>query len=124
MLAVILICRHLSLQTVPVPDPTVVSSKSYTTQEDTPLVVDAPNGLLVGASDPDGLLIEVTNVTASANGTLTVARNGSFIYVPSPNFNGQDSFAFVAGDGFGPSGKGFVNLTIGACCRQGCKAGY
>ena len=94
-------------------DPTVVSNQAYTTQESITLVVPAANGLLRGATDPDGFPIEVITTTSPANGKLTVARNGSLVYSPNLYYNGLDGFDFWAGDGRGAPGKGTVTINIG-----------
>ena len=36
-----------------------------------------------------------------ANGTVTLAADGSFTYTPAANYNGTDSFTYKANDGDG-----------------------
>jgi len=80
----------------------VGTSRSYTTPEETLLVVNATNGLLAGASDADpGHTLSVTSVVAPATGTL-VSYNittGSFVYRPGSFASGFDSFTFKITDG-------------------------
>ncbi|MEZ6078152.1 MAG: Ig-like domain-containing protein [Pirellulaceae bacterium] len=38
-------------------------------------------------------------VTSTANGTLTLMRDGSFTYIPNTDFNGTDTFVYNATDG-------------------------
>ena len=59
----------------------------------------------------------VTSTTAPAWGTVTVVRNGSFVYIANPNYNGPDSFRYAASDPLGGSASGFVNITVGGCSR-------
>ena len=103
---------------VPVNDAPVISNQNYTTLEDTNLVVNAANGLLAGSSDVEGDALAVVNTTRPANGTLTVARNGSFTYVPSLHFFGRDSFDYVVTDGNGAFVRASVAITIGAFVRR------
>lgn len=78
----------------PIDDPPVaVDQLNISVQED-----QSENVSLV-ATDPDGdaLTYEVTD---PAHGTVVV--NGSFVtYTPDPNYNGADSFTFIAKDGAG-----------------------
>jgi VCBS repeat-containing protein len=78
----------------------VAYAKSYTTAEDVNLVVDAANGVLKGATDPDGNQLTAVFVTLPSHGTLVAKNsNGSFTYHPNANFHGTDSFTFQASDG-------------------------
>lgn len=98
---------------MPVNDPPVVVNQVYNGTEDTTLVVNASQGLLKGSSDADNDLLVVVNTTKPRYGNLTVQGDGSFVYVPNLNFNGQDSFQYVVMDGQGGFGKGIVTLLIG-----------
>jgi len=69
---------------------------TYTTDEDVELVVAAP-GVLSNDTD-DGTLTAVLE-TGVANGTLVLAENGSFTYMPDADFFGEDSFTYKAFDG-------------------------
>ncbi|MDW8272862.1 MAG: Ig-like domain-containing protein [Chitinophagales bacterium] len=88
----------------PVNDPPVANDDSYTTNEDTPLNISAP-GVLANDSDPaDGTSVTVTGVVSGpTNGTLTLNPNGSFTYIPNPNFNGTDVFCYRITDSGTPS---------------------
>lgn len=46
------------------------------------------------------------------HGTLNLVENGSFEYIPSTNFTGNDSFEYMANDGKDNSNIAFVNITI------------
>ena len=90
----------------------VANADSYTTNEDTPLVVPA-NGVLTNDTDPDAgdTLTAVLN-TSVTHGTLTLSSNGSFTYTPAANYNGPDSFAYHANDGTLDSPAVTVTITI------------
>ncbi len=84
---------------------------AYATNEDTTL-----NGttLLANDTDADGgtLSVLITPVTNVNNGTLTIATDGTFTYVPNNNFNGADSFSYTLTDGQGGFATAQVNLTV------------
>jgi hypothetical protein len=48
-----------------------------------------------------------------ANGTLTLAPDGSFTYIPQDGFSGQDAFTYLAGDGTDTSAPAIVTITVG-----------
>ncbi|MCK4793211.1 MAG: tandem-95 repeat protein [Desulfobacteraceae bacterium] len=81
-------------------DPPTAADDSFSVDEDTPLSVAAPGVLL---NDTD---VDPTEDTLYANlesdvfsGSLTLNSDGSFDYIPNQNFNGIDSFTYLANDG-------------------------
>ncbi|MEP7225742.1 MAG: Ig-like domain-containing protein [Gemmatimonadales bacterium] len=86
---------------------------SYTTSEDTQLTVNAP-GVLGNDSDPNGDGLTAVNASGPSNGTVTLSSNGSFVYTPDPNFNGNDSFTYRASDGSLQSGPVTVTVSVSA----------
>jgi VCBS repeat-containing protein len=89
----------------------VALDDSYTTAEDTPLIVAAP-GVLANDSDPDGDPLAAVLVSGPAHGTLTLNANGAFTYTPAANFNGTDSFTYRASDGTTNSNLATVTQTV------------
>jgi CSLREA domain-containing protein len=83
----------------------------YSTDEDTPLTIEAP-GVLLNDSDPDGDTLTAVLVSAVSHGTLTLNGDGSFTYVPDADFNGTDTFTYQANDGFEPSNIALVTITV------------
>ncbi|MEJ2559487.1 MAG: Ig-like domain-containing protein, partial [Anaerolineae bacterium] len=79
-------------------DAPVAVDDAYTTDEDVPLNAAAP-GVLGTDTDADGDPLTAVLVSDVSNGTLSLAPNGSFSYTPDLNFNGTDSFTYVANDG-------------------------
>lgn len=67
---------------------------------------------LVG-SDPDGALdtLSYTVVEPPAHGMLSYV-GAALIYTPDPDFNGQDSFSYIASDGIYNSSPAVVDLTV------------
>jgi len=86
----------------------VAGDNTYSTPENTTLNVDAP-GVLGNDSDPDGDALIAIVEQQPSNGTLTLNRDGSFIYIPDPDFEGQDTFTYYATDG---EGEGVATVTI------------
>ncbi|MCP4191097.1 MAG: tandem-95 repeat protein [Planctomycetaceae bacterium] len=73
---------------------------SYLTAEDTPLTVNAENGLF--ANDGDGSGTSEWNaqlVDQAIHGTVTLNADGSFEYVPNPDVFGTDQFTYSATNG-------------------------
>src|SRR6185369_12731177 len=93
-------------------DAPVTQSDSYSTDEDTTLVVDATGSVLANDSDVDGDTLTAALVTGPAHGTLTLNSDGSFNYAPEANFNGSDSFVYQASDGTLTSSDTTVTITV------------
>ena len=99
-------------------DAPIVSDDAYDALEDTPLSVNAASGVLANDSDidfisPDGDELAVYVVSAPTHGSLTLATDGSFTYEPDGDFNGVDTFEYVAEDLDGSlSESGLVVLSV------------
>ncbi|HEY9089439.1 MAG TPA: Ig-like domain-containing protein [Anaerolineaceae bacterium] len=78
-------------------DRPVANNDSYTTPEDTALTITAP-GVLANDTDADGDQLSAVSFTQPTHGTLNSNANGSFTYTPAANFNGADSFTYIARD--------------------------
>jgi len=94
----------------PMNDAPVAVNDNYSTDEDTPLDVDAP-GVLGNDIDVDGDVLSAVLVDDVSSGTLTLNADGSFTYTPNANYNGMDSFTYKANDGTDDSNV--VAVTIG-----------
>src|SRR5206468_1218712 len=68
-------------------DAPVAAADSYSTPEDTALVVIAP-GVLGNDSDADSNPLTAAIVADPAHGTTTLNADGSFTYTPAPDYNG------------------------------------
>ena len=84
---------------------------SWSTQEDSTLVVVAP-GILCNDSDVEGSSLTAVLFTNVSHGTLSLSPDGSFTYVPGLDFNGTDSFTYKANDGTDDSSVATVTLTV------------
>lgn len=94
-------------------DPPVAVDDAYTLDEDTPLSIVGP-GILGNDTDIEGDPLQWALIVASpTHGDLVAAAaNGSFTYVPDPDFNGTDEFRYRASDGTDLSNVGVVTLTV------------
>lgn len=95
----------ISIIVAPMNDTPIVASQSLTTDEDVPLNV------VLGGNDVDGDTLSFTVFAQPTHGTLNgIAPN--LTYTPATNYNGPDSFTFVAHDGHVNSAVGTINLTV------------
>jgi VCBS repeat-containing protein len=98
----------VTMTIAPTNDPPSGGADAYQASEDAPLTVNAP-GVLTNDSDVDGDLLSVTLVTGPAHGTLALDPSGGFVYTPTSNFNGPDSFVYSASD---RSGSATANVLV------------
>ena len=118
----------LSYPMLPPPRDTVVNRaptvgpQDLTTLEDTRLVLPAP-GLLSTAADADGDPLSIVSFTQPAHGTVTVEANGSAVYMPAQDFNGEDSFTISVSDGEAPPVVGTVRTAVGERVARASRVG-
>jgi VCBS repeat-containing protein len=67
-----------------------------TTVQDTALTGTT---VLANDSDPDGNTLQAFKASDPAHGTVTVAPDGTFVYLPAAGYTGPDSFTYDASDG-------------------------
>lgn len=82
------------------------SAASFNTQTDTQLT-----GMLT-AMDADGDALVYSAASQPSSGTLTLAANGSFTYLPDATVTGSDQFTFSVSDGKQTSSIATVSITI------------
>jgi VCBS repeat-containing protein len=100
----------VSLTITPVNDAPVVADVQATTAEDTALVI----ALGAYATDVDSTALITQIVTGPAHGVLTQNADGSYTYAPDANYNGADSFTYLANDGLLDSNIATVSLNVTA----------
>jgi hypothetical protein len=84
---------------------------SYSVAEGGTLTESSP-GVLGNDVDIDPMTAIL--VSGVANGTLSLASNGGFVYTPTAGFVGSDSFTYKANDGVFDSARTTVTLTVTA----------
>lgn len=89
-----------------------VVADSYSVNEDTTLTIDAASGVLDNDSDLDNDSLTAVVSLNPANGAVILNTDGSFEYQPDADFNGTDTFSYLANDGFGDSSVATVTITI------------
>ncbi|MGH9922531.1 MAG: cadherin-like domain-containing protein, partial [Nitrososphaerales archaeon] len=94
-------------------DVPISNDDSYSTVEDTPLIVPAA-GVLTNDTDIESSPLTTILVTDVTSGALTLNANGSFSYTPNSNFNGVDSFTYKANDGILDSNNATVTINVTA----------
>jgi len=102
------------------------TNDSYTTAEDTSLVIAAP-GVLSNDGDRDGDAMKVATVNgvtvpgdntpvtvATAHGSVSIKADGSFVFTPTLNYNGSEAleFTYVNSDGAMTSNAARVLITV------------
>ena len=93
-------------------DAPTVSGDYYTAVEDTPLVVDGADGVLLDDIDEDGDELTAVLVDGASFGSVTLEADGGFTYAPVENYFGPDTFTYTASDGVLDSGVATVTLQI------------
>jgi VCBS repeat-containing protein len=102
----------VSITVTPGIDVPVAVADFYSTTEDVPLFSIAAPGVLGNDLDADGDLL-TTNLTVNvSHGSMSLSTDGSFGYVPAPNFHGTDSFTYRAYDGVAYSAEATVSITV------------
>jgi VCBS repeat-containing protein len=101
----------VSIVVRPVNDAPVAEADAHATDEDTALSISAP-GVLANDADVDGDALTASVASGPAHGTLTLNANGSFLYTPSANYNGPDSFTYKVSDGSVDSAPALVSITV------------
>ncbi len=84
----------------------------YSGVEDTPLSVDAANGVLSNDIKPSGGTYSAVLAGNASFGSVVLNPDGSFIYTPNLDFCGEDSFSYKIFDGTAYSNTVRVKLNI------------
>lgn len=89
------------------PEP-ALQSDNYAVDEDTNLTMLPQHGLLAN----DSHVRTVEEVTQPVHGTVTANSDGSFSYLPNPDFYGEDFFTYEACSAAGSCAVASVFLTV------------
>ncbi|MDX1613334.1 MAG: Ig-like domain-containing protein, partial [Candidatus Promineifilaceae bacterium] len=101
----------VTLTIVAVNDAPVAVADDYNTDEDVVLSVPAP-GVLDNDSDVEHDSLTAVLASGPSHGALKLSADGSFVYTPTADFNGQDSYQYQASDDQATSDVVTVTLTI------------
>jgi VCBS repeat-containing protein len=99
----------VTITVVQAPVAPTAGDDNYSTNENSTLTVAAP-GVLANDTDPNGLLLSAVLQAAPAHGALTLSSDGSFVYTPTANYSGNDTFTYLANDGKRSSGLATVTI--------------
>ena len=92
-------------------DPTA-EAEQYVTDENTPLHVDASDGVLANDTTAYPASFEALLATPPQHGTLALAPDGSFDYTPDTSFFGDDEFEYAATDAIGNTAPVAVGIRV------------
>ncbi|MBN1873600.1 MAG: tandem-95 repeat protein [Anaerolineae bacterium] len=81
---------------------------SAVTDEDVNVLID----VLSNDVDVDGDALTVSSIIQPAHGTASVNEYGGVEYIPGVNFNGEDRFTYIVGDGHNATDMGLVIVTV------------
>jgi hypothetical protein len=95
-------------------NPPVASNDSYTVSMNATLNVPAISGVLTNDVDLDGEPLAAIIDSPTASDSLILNPDGSFVYIPSLDFTGQDSFTYHANDGTLDSNPASVTIQVQA----------
>lgn len=91
----------------------VAGDDAYNTNEDTVVSRNAP-GVMGNDGDLDTSSLTAILVTGPSHGSLAFEPDGSFVYTPSPDYNGPDSFTYKVSDGVLESNVATVQIAVNA----------
>ena len=97
-----------SILVTPVNDAPVATARSLSTLEDVVLPID------LAGTDVDSTIVAYEIVTPPQHGTLTAVPEtlNAYTYAPQPNYNGPDSFTFVAKDSELASSPATISIDV------------
>jgi len=90
--------------------PPVAVNDAYTVNENETLVIPAL-GVLGNDHDTDGDRVTAALVGGPLHGTVSLAADGSFTYIPQDDFLGDDRFTYSVSDGWATSSVATVTIT-------------
>ncbi|MCA9215014.1 MAG: tandem-95 repeat protein [Planctomycetales bacterium] len=102
----------VQINVLPVNDLPESNSDRYLTLVDEALRVPADNGVLANDTDADGDTIRAQLLTSTSHGQIELMPDGSFLYSPDSNFEGQDTFTYSAADAEGNGNTVTVTIDV------------
>jgi len=104
----------VTIDVIPLNDPPHAGNDRFDAVEDAPLVIQAAH-LLGNDSDPNGDTLIVSRLDPyPEKGSVAFAPDGSIVFTPKANYNGDASFYYWVSDGRGGEARGTVNIEVAA----------
>ena len=100
----------VTFEVAPVNDAPIANNDDFTVAEDGELHGD----VVANDREVDGDPVTATLVDGPANGTVTLNDDGSFVYTPSADFTGTDSFTYATSDGSLTGNTALVTIVVTA----------
>ncbi|MCO6042424.1 Ig-like domain-containing protein [Aeoliella sp. ICT_H6.2] len=100
--------RQVTVTVNPVNEDPTTSNDFANTVEDFSVEID----VLANDSDPDGDKLVVTSVSLPEFGLALINPDGTITYIPNRDFDGSDSFTYLASDGNGGSTSATVFVEV------------
>ncbi len=92
--------------------PAAPVTQSWMMTGDWTVTIGATDGLLAGASNPDGGTLTAALASPAWHGAITVNPDGSFVYTPPAGFVGTDAFSYRVDDGGTWSGPFTAQIVV------------
>ena len=102
----------VNLTVNPINDKPTALDDIFTTSEDSDLNII--NGVLSNDNDVDNDTLSAMLISKTSNGILDFKLDGTFQYTPNANYNGNDSFTYLASDNFLESDTATVTIAVTA----------
>ncbi|GAA6142841.1 Ig-like domain-containing protein [Hydrogenophaga sp. 5NK40-0174] len=103
----------LTLNVAAVNDAPVAVDDTVATTEDTPFISSVELDANDTDVDGDTLTVVAGTFATTQGGSVTIASDGSYTYIPPTNFNGTDAVSFTVTDGIA-SDTGTLTLNVAA----------
>lgn len=100
----------VSIEVTPVNDAPLAAGDAAVVAEDAAVTID----VVANDSDIETDPLSVISVTAPAHGLALVVNGREVTYVPAPDYNGLDSFAYTISDGSGGQATAEVAIEVAA----------
>lgn len=89
----------------------IAGNDAVTAQQNTERSVSPP-GVLTNDTDANGFSLQVASFVQPSHGSVTVSKNGAFVYMPSTNYNGADAFTYTVTNGNNGSTTAILNVNV------------
>ncbi len=102
----------VNIDVIPLNDPPRAGNDRFDAVEDTPIVMQALQ-LLANDTDGNGDALTISRLDPyPEKGTVSFAPDGSIVFTPKANYNGDASFYYWANDGRGGESRGTVFIEV------------